>query len=53
MFLNMKIVKDIKIKKVIFFFNLKFRLSLFSMNKLKGIKIDNAINVKPPYLKAG
>ena len=52
-FLNEKIAKDKKIKKVIFFFNLKFKLSLLSMKILKGTKIDNAISAKPPYLNAG
>ena len=51
-FLNEKIAKDKKIKKVIFF-NLKFKLSLLSMKILKGTKIDNAISAKPPYLNAG
>ena len=46
-------MKDIQIKKVTFFFNLKFKLSLLSINMLIGIKIDNAIREKPPYLKAG
>ena len=46
-------MNEIKIRKVIFFFNLKFELILLSINMLKGIKINNAISVKPPYLKAG
>ena len=45
--------KIIKIKKDNFFFNFEFKLSLLSKNILKGMKIDNAISVKPPYLKAG
>ena len=53
MFLNENIRKDKKIKKVTFFVNLESKLSLLSINILKGIKIDNAISVKPPYLNAG
>ena len=53
MFFVENTVKDNRIRKIIFFFNLKFELSLLSKNILKGIKIDNAISVKPPYLKAG
>ena len=53
MFFNEKIMKDVKMRKVTFFFNLSFILSLLSRNILKGIKMDNAISVKPPYLKAG
>ena len=45
--------KDKQIKKVIFFFNFKSKLSLFTVYKLNGMNIDRAINVKPPYLKAG
>ena len=46
-------MKEIEIKKVILFLNFKFKLSLLSINILKGIKMDNAISVNPPYLKAG
>ena len=53
MFFIENTVKDNKIKKIILFFNFKFELSLLSKNILKGMKIDNAISVNPPYLKAG
>ena len=49
MFFIENTIKDNKIKKIILFFNFKFKLSLLSKNILKGMKIDK-ISIFNPLL---